>query len=361
MKILMTVDSLCSDQGGPSRSVPGLCRALADLGVSLELWTLQAREVEGVTVRGFKSTMEMIRALRRMDVETTFLHDNGLWRPFNFLTCFAAVQCGMRYAVSIRGMLEPWSLTQSPWKKRLALIAYQRFLLNRATFVHATGFPEAQSIRAMRIKAPIVVQPNGIDIRPDRSMPSVPFQSVLYLSRIHEKKGLEMLFDAWAATGTRGWKLRIAGRGQEKYLASLKARIVDLGIGDQIEWIGEKNDTEKWTYYESSDLFILPSFSENFGIVVAEALSAGVPVITTTGTPWSELEKHGCGLCVPPETHCVVTALKYMLGLSHEDRVQMGLRGKKWMEQDFSWNSIAKGMSASYDMAMKGIAIKSNF
>ena len=348
-KVILSVDSLRSFEGGPSRSVPALARALAAIHVPVELWSLSGEElVEGVEVKRFASSKEIVSALAKQDREGLVLHDNGLWRPFNWWLCRAAQHLGIPYIISARGMLEPWSLKQAYWKKKLAWHLYQQSLLKGAAMIHATSDLEATNIRKLGLETKLVVQPNGVDIpeatvREERSM-----KVVLYLSRLHPKKGLEMLLDVWAQLQMPNWKLKIAGGGEPAYVRAVRAKADLLGISPRVEWLGELDDKLKWHAMGEADFFVLPSFSENFGIVVAEALAAGLPVVTTTATPWQSLASTACGRCVPPEPKALEAAMREIMEMSHERRVAKGVRGRAWMEQSFSWSSVAQGMLKAY-------------
>ncbi len=354
MKILITVDSLRSDEGGPPRSVPALAKAIAQLDVPVELWTLAGKEtVEGLQIRRFGSSFELARELKRIGSQRLLIHDNGLWRPFNWIVCRTALSLGIPYVVSTRGMLEPWCLERSRWKKRLAWRFYQRHLLECAAGLHATGTPEAKTLRSLGLRAPIIVQPNGVEI-PSLGHRRTASRSALYLSRIHVKKGIEVLLDAWSRLRPKGWRLQIAGPGDRAYLAKLKALCAKQDIAGSVEWLGEVDDTNKWALFANAEVFILPSFSENFGIVVAESLASGVPVITTTATPWLDLETKECGYCIAPDVHSLAAALEKLISMPQDERRQMGANGRAWMERDFSWTEIARNMIEFYRTIVPG-------
>jgi glycosyltransferase involved in cell wall biosynthesis len=245
-------------------------------------------------------------------------------------------------------MLDSWSLKQSYLKKKLAWWLYQKSLLQAASCLHATSQLEAVGMRQVGLTAPIAVHPNGVDLPALTSVAAQPFRTVAYLSRLHPKKGLGMLLDCWAAARLVGWKLKIAGTGEPVYERELRASAMSLGIAEQVEWMGELNDESKWDFLVQADFFVLPSYSENFGIVVAEALASGLPVITTTGTPWIDLAARGCGRCIPPVPASLTFALREFAELTQPQRLEMGQRGRAWMEDSFSWHSVAKQFLVSY-------------
>lgn len=201
--------------------------------------------------------------------------------------------------------------------------------------------------------------PNGIEGPPDSSCYPKPGNSVLYLARLHPQKGIELLLHAWAAIAPKEWRLKIAGGGEEGYVTSLKQMSTKLAIESQIDWLGPLDDDTKWPAYRDADFFVLPSFSESFGIVVAEALAAGVPVITTTATPWTELEKFGCGVAVEPTESEIVRAVKSFMQLSVAQREAMGLKGRALMHDKYAWPNIANEMLNAYGSALSRANAKS--
>jgi glycosyltransferase involved in cell wall biosynthesis len=355
MKIVFTVDSLHIEHGGPSRSVPALAKAISGLGVQVELWTLSGSEVvDGLTVRRFDSVFKLAKSLRKEDTNGLLVHDNGLWRPFNWIVTRTALANRIPYVISPRGMLDPWCLRQSRFKKRVAWQLYQRRLVGNAAFLHATGVLEEQNLKELGLKVPVVVVSNGIDIPDVQHNASATQRMVLYLSRVHRQKGIEVLFRAWASIRPVGWQLHIAGSGDPVYLTELKRLVSHLEIADHVKWLGEVGGESKSAVYAEADVFVLPSFSESFGIVVAEALASGTPVITTTGTPWLTLEAERCGLRVDPTVEGLARALKaLLLDTSPESLAAMGARGREWMARSFSWKSVSTLMLNAYEKVLK--------
>ena len=349
MRIILTLDSLEKIYGGPSRSVPALAKALQQAGAVVELWCLKdGGESSELPVRRFEGVAAVRQAISGLNPGTDIIHDNGIWLYFCWQVCREARLRGIPYVISPRGMLDSWSLKQSYLKKKLGWWFYQRSLLQSASLLHATSQLEADGIRSIGLTAQIVILPNGVDLPYLTPAPAKPFQTVVYLSRLHAKKGLGMLLDSWADARLVGWKLRIAGNGDPLYERDLRASAVRLGIADQVEWMGDLNDNEKWAFLAESDFFVLPSYSENFGIVVAEALASRVPVIATTGTPWAELGARGCGKCIPAEPAALTVALREFAELTLTERLEMGQRGRDWMEKSFSWKFVAEQFLLSY-------------
>jgi glycosyltransferase involved in cell wall biosynthesis len=251
-------------------------------------------------------------------------------------------------------MLEPWALSQKKWKKRIAWFLYQRRLLMQCRLVHATSTAEESNLRKLGLTMPVAVIPNGMDL-PGLTPPEAggfdkqaTRRNALFLSRLHPKKGLELLIEAWASTRPPNWHLFVAGPGDPGYIQSLKDLAARHHLQTEIEFLGPVSDLDKPSLFERTQLFLLPSYSENFGMVVAEALSFGVPVITTTGCPWSELRSFRCGWWVEPTSSAIAGALSEATTLSSEILAEMGRRGRSLISERYAWSGIARRMRAAY-------------
>jgi glycosyltransferase involved in cell wall biosynthesis len=227
-------------------------------------------------------------------------------------------------------------------------------MLDSSALLHATSTEEGDNLRKLGLTARIGVVPNGTDL-PSLSASPAPDEktcrsrrTLLFLSRIHPKKGLELLLEAWGSLRPRNWRIRIAGPGEDSYIQGLKQRSRILGVDREIEWMGPASDSTKEELFRSSDLFILPSYSENFGLVVAEALSYGVPVITTTGCPWAELPAEGAGWWVEPAVEPMRQALEEATNLPQQTLQELGRRGRRLVERNYGWDSVGTKMNAAY-------------
>jgi glycosyltransferase involved in cell wall biosynthesis len=238
--------------------------------------------------------------------------------------------------------------------KRVFWPLVQRPALESVTCWHATSESEYQEIRALGFRQPVAVIPNGIDVpelgekRPRRT------RTLLFLGRIHPKKGLDMLLPAWAAVQDRfpDWRLRIVGDDAgyfepSGYLAKMRKLALELNL-KRVEFTGALYGEAKWRAYHEADLFILPTHSENFGMTVAEALAAGTPAIVTKGAPWSALTTHNCGWWVDIKIDSLTRAMKEAFEEPDETLFEMGRRGRKWMIEEFSWDRISHQLTATY-------------
>jgi glycosyltransferase involved in cell wall biosynthesis len=373
MQIVHSIPSLIPESGGPARSVTGLCTALAYRGLSIDLISLDVGPHFGSPIipppelvsttfvpnrlavgmrqlwaPQFKQTLQRIIQEKSVRI----IHDHCLWLPTNGAAAKTAGQLSIPLIVSTRGMLEPWALQHSRWKKWLMWQLYQRRNLAGARALHATSLTEAENLRRLGLSQPIAVIPNGVEIPAifhSNGRPNQPQKrTLLFLSRLHPKKGLLNLVQAVKQLAPLDWQIILAGPDEGGHRAEVEAAIRAAGLSHSFIFTGPVDDTQKWALYRQADLFVLPSFSENFGIVIAEALAGGVPVITTTGTPWQELDTHHCGWCVEPIVESLATALGEAMSLTDTERRQMGLNGCRLIQHKYSWPAVAEQMAAVY-------------
>ena len=276
------------------------------------------------------------------------LHNHGIWHPMNHWAARMCRSSGVPMVTQPHGMLEPWALAWRSWKKHLALWVYQRRDLESASVLFATAEQEAERFRRFGLRQPIAVIPNGVELdfakapmRPNQVVAANGPRKALFLGRIHSVKNLLSLLDAWAARDSPDWLLQLAGPDEGGHLAEVRQRIAALGLQDRVQYLGSIDDAHKGAIYAAADLFILPSFSENFGVVVAEALSHGLPVIATRGTPWQGLEQHGCGWWVEPTVDGLIGALRDAVAMEPLQLQEMGMRGQVYA-REFDWGNIAR-------------------
>ena len=170
---------------------------------------------------------------------------------------------------------------------------------------------------------------------------------LLFLSRVHPKKGVDLLLQAFCELRTLDgqlcdYVLQIAGEGDNAYLSSLRSLADRLGVGEYVQWLGGVYGDRKWELIREADLLVLPTHSENFGIVVAEAMASGTPVLTTKGTPWNVLNTEHCGWCVDVNVEAIKSALRSFVASSEDELQQMGLRGRRLVEENYDTRSIAR-------------------
>ncbi|MCS3662350.1 glycosyltransferase [Salinibacter ruber] len=377
LTVVHVVGSTRADHGGTSRSVPALCEALDAEGVEVHLVTavradptrdeepilpggdVHVHRIEEQTrlQRTLRSPLGFYRRLWSVveDVQPDVIHDHGAWLPSNVVAAWVARRANVPLVVASRGMVTEWSLSHKARKKQAAWHLYQKHVFRQASLFHATAPAEVDDLRALGMTQPIAVVPNGVEI-PD-TLPNGPptdGKRALFLSRIHPKKGLPMLLDAWAALRPEGWTLELVGPSENGHREELEAQARELGLDGAVVFSGPVDDADKWHKYATADLFVLPTHSENFGIVVAEALAAEVPVLTTTGTPWPELATHECGWWVAPEPEAIRDTLATALRQSDASRTAMGRRGRELVTSTYTWRAVGRRMAQAYEWLLDG-------
>ena len=370
MKLLLSTPTVDRDAGGIARSTKQLANALAALEQNVTLFYPQPEDpVDGldevsavmhcsVPLQAVSPRRRLRRALEtgvfsRVRGDVSVLYHSGIWLPYSHVVLNFGYRNCLPTVVAPRGMLEPWAIKNSKWKKILAWGLYQKRDLQRVSAFHATALSEAESIRRLGFKQPIAVIPNGVEL-PTLHQSSVignrssNKKTALFLSRINPKKGLPLLLDAWAKLSPARWRLVIAGNDNEGHTRQLIAQAARLGLDDVVEFVGPLFGDEKEAAYRNADFFVLPSYSENFGIVVTEALGYQLPVLTTTSCPWQELETEQCGWWVDPTPEGVEAGLKSALEASDVERREMGLRGRELVKRKYLWPAIASDMARFY-------------
>lgn len=280
-------------------------------------------------------------------------HTNCCWMPLSAFTASWAKKAGLKVVYTPHGMLEPYSFTRSYWTKKLpATLLFQRHGLAVSDIIHATAESERDNLLSLGWNRSVTVIPNCVDVgairckyddSPERAV-LTHHKNILFLSRVHPKKGIDVLFQALAMMRDRlhGNTVTIAGDGEPTYVNSLKNLASRYEIDHIVKFIGPVYGDKKWKLYAEADLFVLPSYSENFGIVVAEALASGVPVITTKGTPWQELETRNCGWWVNATPDDLADAIRDFLQKTDAELVEMGLNGRRLVEEKYDSRAAAR-------------------
>ncbi len=359
MKVLHVISSLSRESGGPSRSAQGLVAGLNRAGVEAWLMTLRRGDEPWVgDVGHFVNGEPFQDAVGR--IRPDIVHIHGIW-SLGLHRC--AVICRRRqipYVIAPRGMLEPWSLQQKRLKKRMARWLYQDDDLKNAAALHATAESEAGQFRRLGFANKVIVSPNGVNLPENFNSAGHAGEDkrILFVGRMHPKKGVLELVEALSRcfNGSKGlddWKAELVytvnGEEEHEYESTIKRRVEELGLADRFIYTGALGDDEKWAAYTRADLFALPTYSENFGIVVAEALWAGVPVVTTKGTPWSELADRKCGWWIDAGVGPLTEALSGAMALTDAERREMGLRGRSLIEEKYTWEAVVKRLVAGYE------------
>lgn len=249
---------------------------------------------------------------------------------------------------SPRGALQRWQASTRPWLKASWDAVCRSLIVPARTVIHATSEAEAKAARRRMPRSRIEIVPNGVDLPElSESRQWIPGGELrlLYLGRLHPIKGIENLLRGLASLDDMSVSLRICGTGESSYVEALRALVQSLGLQGRVTFVGEITADEKGAAFQSADICVVPSFSENFGMVVAESLAHAVPVIAARGTPWAGLEERMCGAWIDNSSASLggtITAMR------REDLQAMGLRGRAWMRESFGWLRAAERMASVY-------------
>lgn len=381
MKILHSIDVLDFRHGGPVRAVIDLSEALAAKGHDLTVMVRQGPDTPaswkqpGSRTRTVELGQPQIagawfsgparaRIVELIDA-CDIVHIHGIWTPHNAQVARIAQARGKPHVVSCRGMLDDWCMDQRRPKKLVYLkLAGGSAMLNNARLVHCTADGELRQSAKWFPKSTGVVIPNLLDLKPYITMPGVerakakfpqlsrPEPTLLFLSRLHYKKGVEHLIDAAHILKTRGrpHQVLIAGTGDDSYEQQLRTRTRELGMDDLVSFLGMVIGDDKVSLYQASDLFVLPTSQENFGFVLYEALAAGCPLITTKGVDtWPELEEAGASI-TDQDAEQLADAIDPMTR-DRAQRDRLGERGRAWVFKNLDPDHIVQSFEQFYERA----------
>jgi glycosyltransferase involved in cell wall biosynthesis len=360
------LDSIGDEASGPSYSVPRLCAALAAQGGNVKLLTIGDSHLSfgGFQHEAYPADFPNVPVLGRLRFSRALkigltrnaefraiVHSHGLWRMPNIYPASVASRTGNQFVLSPRGMLGGAALEFSTRQKRLFWKLIQGGAARAANCLHATSRQEYEDIRAFGLKAPIAIIPNGIDVPSAASKirPAHGNRTLLYLGRLHPKKGLDRLLDAWERVEVHhpSWQLDIVGPLDSDYAKMLQDRVA-ANAAFRVRLVGPLYGEDKLAVYRRADLFVLPTLNENFAMTVAEALAQGTPVISTKGAPWAQLDSRGCGWWIDQGAEPLAAAMHQAMSMSWEQLASMGESGRTWMGQEFDWSGIATSMRSVY-------------
>ncbi|SFR31329.1 Glycosyltransferase involved in cell wall bisynthesis [Robiginitalea myxolifaciens] len=367
MVITHVLSSIDNKGGGPSRSCTQLIEELSRIrpDYSIQLLT---KITDDPFLNSFKNQNAEIYNLSydklgRLEdfkgvvntIKSSIFHGHGIWQlPVHQMASYSRMN-KIPYLISPRGMLEPWSLKQKRLKKNVALKLYQRLDLEKANCIHATSELEAKSIRKLGLNNPIAIIPNGIPLQyPISEFDKVENgrREILFLSRIHPKKGIENLIQAWSMipeSERKEWKVNVVGNGQENYIKSLKNLVKENNLQSSIDFSPPIYGAKKQELFNRAEIFVLPTYTENFGIVVTESLASGTPVITTKGAPWHDLEIYNCGWWIDIGVLPLFKVLRESIKLPKEDLKSMGINGRKLIESKYDISITGNQMARLYE------------
>jgi glycosyltransferase involved in cell wall biosynthesis len=378
LKILHVVPTYlpATRYGGPIQSVHGLCRALAARGHEVHVYTTnvdgpgvsrvetcRAVDVDGVRVWYFPTALgrrlyrspAMGVALKGNVASFDVLHIHSVFLWPTTAASRLARRVGVPYLICPRGMLvEDLISRKSGWLKRAWIAAFERYNLAGAASIHLTSSVEAEEFRRFGLAhRQINIVKNGIELPPARisigdvHCRNVDRPRVLSLGRINWKKGLDRLIRSMAYVPAA--ELLIAGNDDEGYWPKLQRLVSELGLSDRVAYLGSVSGDAKWDIFRTCDIFVLPSYSENFGMAVLEAMACGKAVVVTPEVGLAPtITALGAGVVVAGEPRTLGATIATLLR-DHERRNKMGVAGQKAAVERFSWSAIAEQVTEIYE------------
>lgn len=374
MRIVHYIAEVVSEHGGVVKAVLDLCGALSERGHDVTLLTQNPQDVPSDWGQAPKTPRVRRTQFSRNPLgQTTFgdlaevvdgtqvVHLHTPWELTNLPIARGLRRRRIPYIVSIHGMLDDWSMAQRGLKKRIFLAATGRKFLEGASRIHCTAEGERQQAQKWIPKANIAVLPLLVDLSEFDTLPgpgpalaafpqlATAAPKILFLSRLHPKKGVEILLRAAAEVVRSGMDLElfIAGPGDEDYIARLKRLASELDLGAKTHFLGMVRGVEKTSLYQATELFILPTHQENFGLVLVEALACGTPVITTRGVDiWPELEQAG-SLIVSPEPTTLATAIRERIS-NLAKLPELGANGRAFVRDWLAEEKVIAAYEAMY-------------
>lgn len=374
MRILHLIPSISASDGGPVEALAAWCDGLVRLGVSITVAYMMDEDDQpsialnpGIDHIEDRKCLPYIRYGTQLEFKlkkTSFdlIHSHGLWTYPNYLAAKIARERTVPHVISCCGMLDPRALNRSSYKKKIAALAFQNTALTRASMLIANSDQEVGHIHKFIRHDRIALIANPVRSRP--SLPSIddgkkvnilclPDEAnvLLFLGRLHPVKGVSRLLEAWnvICQNHSNWHLVLAGPDQGQYqdiISSFSAQ-----FHSRIHLTGQVDRLVKWELFDRADLFVMPSDHENFGIAIAEALTAGVPVITTTGTPWRILQDLSAGWWIPANVSSLVAALDQALSEPPSERRLRAERSKD-ISRDFSIDLVSRSLLRVYEKCL---------
>ena len=369
MKVLHTISSMGVQSGGTTSCTYYLLQGLVRQGVDVNVLSYALREGDkypgeadfyrtvprtGNKLLYSKSFYEYMQSHPVYDI----YHSNGLWQYPSHATAVYAHKMHKPYIMTPHGMLYPEALSRSRWIKKAYTCLWQHADLHRASCIQATCMKELEVIREYGLKNPVAIIPNSVPIC-NVKLSCNDESDVLrfgYLGRVHPRKMIERLLHAMAALGTSAscCELVVIGGGDKEYEAFLQSEAERLHLSN-VRFTGFLSGQAKEEALQSLSYLFVPSDFENFGMIVAEALVRGIPVMASKGTPWEELNTYRCGWWVDNDVDTIASAMRAAIELPEEERRAMGERGRQLIINHYSVDVVAAQMKAVYEWLMGGV------
>ncbi|MBN2161937.1 MAG: glycosyltransferase [Pontiellaceae bacterium] len=370
MKVLCLTGTT-RNAGGLFYAVSALCRTLQDNGVELSVFgrkdscsdtdsatwgAVPLCSYPAHTALGISFQLQQLLADARGDL----VHQHGIWLYDQWAALRWQTKTAKPVVISPHGMLDPWALNSSAWKKRAVERLFARKSLHQATCIHALCRSEAESIRAYGLTNPIAIIPNGVELpvlSPQKSTKENNKKTLLFLGRIHPKKGLQQLIEAWGAENgawRENWSLTIAGWDDGGYEPALRSLVDSVGVSGSVQFAGPRFGEEKAELLRSADAFVLPSFSEGLPMSVLEAWAYGLPVLMTGFCNLPEGFSNKAAIRITPDVDSVISGLGQLAGMDADALKSMGANGRALVESTFTWQKVAGEMKQVYEWCATG-------
>lgn len=316
--------------------------------------------------RSFGWAPRMGAAVESFRPEVVQVH--GIWMHFSAMNVRVHRRLGTPYVVHLHGMLDPWAVRGSAWKKRLAGWLYENRHLQHASCVRALCEPEVRAIRAYGLRGRVCLVPNGIDLPAEKEAGPAPWRGVvesgkkvlLFLGRIHAKKGIPNLLTAWSGLLAdepslgREWQLVLAGWDTTDHESELQRQVRELRLEHGVTFLGPLFDESKEDAYRNAAAVVLPSWSEGLPISILEAWAYGRPVVMTPHCNLPEGFAAQAAIRVEAEPRSIEDGLRALLGMSDAERAAMGARGRRLVDERFRWDVIARQLHAVNSWVLGG-------
>jgi glycosyltransferase involved in cell wall biosynthesis len=354
--------------GGPTYSTHSLCNSVAQLpDVELKVLTTDSDGPRRMSVQAISQhppvgyEVEYCRRWFQPDIAPEMflrLYSQIRWANVVHLTSVYSAStiptmllCRLLHKPlvwSTRGALQRWGQDRRTRIKAAWEVICNALCEPHRVLLHTTSRQEAVDSAARIPRARVAEIPNGIDLpnlNGDRHARNPAELSILYLGRLHPIKGIENLLAAMAKLKQPA-RLAICGTGEVAYQDRLRSMVQDLGLNNSVKFQGRVDGVVKDGCFNEADVCVVPSYQENFCLVVAESLAHRVPVIASTGTPWQRVEEIGCGLWIENQPDELAAAIDRAATMP---LAEMGQRGRAWMQREYSWATIAQQMYRQYE------------
>lgn len=381
MKVLIVIPALGTVYGGPSKCVVESAQALGNLGIDIDIVTTNANGSTNLDVPlytwiaektyriqyfpywdllDYKISLSLAQWLFQHVTSYDLVHTNAIFSYSELPAYWACQQHQVPYIVTPHGMLEPWALSYKAWKKRLYYTLLEKPALERASAIQMLASTEAERTRALNLKAPLVIIPNGIHPQDFEYLPEPElfYQNfpdtrhktlVIFLGRIDPKKGLDLLATAFAQVHSNfpQTHLIVAGQDNIGFLPTARSYFAQAGCLDSVTFTGMLTGALKYAALAAASVYVAPSYSEGFSMSVLEGMASGLPCVITTGCNFPEAATAQAAHVANINADEIARALIQCLSNPQQAK-EMGQRARQLILEHYTWDSIAAQLKEVY-------------